>query len=61
MFAVGSPSDPSQTAVTEAKPNHVYSILKTTWAEFQKASQTATEQGKAKLRILDFKNTWPEF
>ena len=26
--------------------------LKTTWSEFQKASQTATEQGKAKLRIL---------
>ena len=31
--------------------------FKTTWSEFQKASQTATEQGKAKLRILDFKTT----
>ena len=35
--------------------------FKTTWSEFQKASQTATEQGEAKLRILNFKNTWLEF
>ena len=35
--------------------------FKTTWSEFQKASQTATEQGKAKLLILDFKTTLSEF
>ena len=48
----GSPSDPSQTAAAD---------FKTSWSEFQKARQTATEQGKAKLRILNFKNTWSEF
>ena len=32
-----------------------------TWSEFQKASQTAAEQGKAELRILDFKTTWSDF
>ena len=49
----GSPSDPSQTAATEVR------ILdfKTTWSEFQKANQTATERGKAELHILDFKTT----
>ena len=31
--------------------------FKTTWSEFQKASQIATGQGEAKLRILDFKFT----
>ena len=31
--------------------------FKTTWSEFQKASQNNTEQGKAKLRILNFKTT----
>ena len=31
--------------------------FKTTWSEFQKASQTATERGEAELRILDFKTT----
>ena len=31
--------------------------FKTTWLEFQKASQTATKQGKAELRILNFKST----
>ena len=35
--------------------------FKTTWSEFQRASQTATEWGKAKLGILDFKTTWSEF
>ena len=35
--------------------------FKTTWSEFQKASQTATEGGKAKLRILNSKTTWSEF
>ena len=35
--------------------------FKTTWSEFQKASQTAAERGKAELRILDFKTTWSEF
>ena len=35
--------------------------LKTTWSEFQRASQTATERGEAELRILNFKTTWSEF
>ena len=35
--------------------------FKTTWSEFQKAGQTATEQDKAKLRILNSKTTWSEF
>ena len=35
--------------------------FKTTWSEFQKASQTATEQGKAEQCIFDFKTTWSEF
>ena len=30
--------------------------FKTTWSEFHKASQTATEQGNAKLRILNKKS-----
>jgi len=34
---------------------------KTTWSEFQKPNQTATEQGKAELRILNYKTTWSEF
>ena len=34
--------------------------FKTTWSEFQKASQNATEQGNTKLRILNFKTTWSE-
>ena len=56
----GSPSDPSGTAAAEAKPRYVYSILKPQ-SKFQKTSQTATEQSKAELRILDFKTTWSEF
>ena len=35
--------------------------FKTTWSEFQKASQTAAERGEAELRILNFKTTWAEF
>ena len=31
------------------------------FSELQKPSQTVAEQGKAKLRILDFKTTWSEF
>ena len=32
--------------------------FKTTWSEFQRVIQTATaEQDKAKVRILEFKNT----
>ena len=31
--------------------------FRTTWLEFQKASQTATEQDEAKLRILNLKTT----
>ena len=34
--------------------------FKTTWSEFQKASQTGTKRGKAKLRIFDFKTPWSE-
>ena len=32
--------------------------FKTTWSEFQMASQTTTKRGEAKLHILDFKTTW---
>ena len=46
----GSPSDPSQTAAAEG-----------TRSEFQRASQTATKQGEAKLCTLYFKTTWSEF
>ena len=35
--------------------------FETTWLEFQKASQTATEGGKAKLHLLNSKTTWSEF
>ena len=35
--------------------------FKTTWSEFQKASQNATKRGNAKLRIFNFKTTWSEF
>ena len=35
--------------------------FKTTWSEFYKASQTATEQGEAELCILNFKTTWSKF
>ena len=35
--------------------------FKTTWSEFQKASQTTAERGEVELRILDFKNTWSDF
>ena len=33
--------------------------FKTTWSEFQKASQTATKRGNAELPILNFKETSP--
>ena len=36
----------------EAEVRTLY--FKTTWSEFQKASQTTTEGGKAKLCILNF-------
>ena len=44
-----SPSDPCRQGEAEVR------ILdfKTTWTEFQKASQTATKRGNAELRILD--------
>ena len=35
--------------------------FKTTWSEFQMASQAVTERGKAELCILDFKTTWSEY
>ena len=35
--------------------------FKTTWSEFQRASQTAAERGEAELRILNSKTTWSEF
>ena len=31
--------------------------FKTTWSEFKKPSQTATQRGQAELRILNFKTT----
>ena len=31
--------------------------FRSTWSEFQKASQTVTEEGNAELRIFDFKTT----
>ena len=38
---------------------HILNFI-TTWSEFQKVSQTATEQGKAEQCIFDFKTTWSE-
>ena len=38
-----------------------YFDFKTTWSEFHKPSQTATERGEAELRLLYFKTTWSEF
>ena len=35
--------------------------FKTTWSQFQKASQTATEQVKAGQCTFNFKTTWTEF
>ena len=35
--------------------------VKTTWSEFEKASQTTAQRGKAELRILNFKTTWSMF
>ena len=32
--------------------------FKTTWSEFQKPSQTATEQGKVKVCLFNFRTTW---
>ena len=57
----GSPSDPSQTATTEAKPRYVYSILKPHGQSFRREVKTTTEQGKAEQCIFDFKTTWSEF
>ena len=34
--------------------------FKTTWLEFQRASQTATKQGEAKLCIINFRTKWSE-
>ena len=48
-----SPSDPSGTTVAEAKAEIHLLNFKTTWLEFEKVSQTATEQGKAELRIYN--------
>ena len=53
-----SPSDPSGTTVAEAKAEIRLLNFKTTWSEFEKASQTATKQGEAELQILNFKTTW---
>ena len=39
---------------------HILNFI-TTWSEFQKVSQTATEQGKAEQCIFNFKTTWSEF
>ena len=35
--------------------------FKTTWSEFQKPLQSATERGEAKLHILNLKTIWSEF
>ena len=35
--------------------------FKTTWSEFQKASQTPAERGEVELLILKLKTTWSEF
>ena len=51
----GSSSDPSQTAAAKVRLRILN--FKTTWSEFQKASQTATERGEANIRMLDFKTT----
>ena len=53
----GSPSDTCCQGVAKVRILN----FKTTWSEFQKASQTATKRGNAELRILDFKTTWSEF
>ncbi len=34
--------------------------FKTTWSEFQLASQTAAERGEAELRILNFKTKYAD-
>ena len=39
----------------------MYTLFQIYIVEFKKPSQTATERGKAELRILDFKNTWSDF
>ena len=57
----GSPSDSSGTTAEWGEAELRILDFKTTWSDFQKASQTAAERGKAELRILDFKTTWSEF
>ena len=52
-------SGTSGTAAAEANPSYVYLILKPTWSEFQKASHTTTERGKAELHIYNLKETSP--
>ena len=42
----GSPSDPSWTAAERGEAELRILNFKTTWSDFQKPSQTATEQGK---------------
>ena len=41
--------------------NRILTVLDFKTTEFQEASQTATEQGKAELCILNFKTTQSEF
>ena len=56
----GSPSDPSQTAAAEAKSRYIHILnFKTTWSEFQRASQTAVRRGEAELRTYNLKKTSP--
>ena len=67
----GSPSA-LQSQLGKAKLRNVQYIIrrgeaeihildfKTTWSEFQKVSQAATEQGKAEQCIFDFKTSWSE-
>ena len=56
---VGSTLDLSQTAAAKFEVRIL--DFKTTWSEFQKVSQTATELGKAQQCIFNFKTTWSEF
>ena len=52
------PQTPVGLLPPRAKPRYLRILdFKTTWLEFQKASQTATERDKAKLPILNLKTT----
>ena len=52
---------PQSDRCSQGKAKVCILYFKTTWSEFQKVSQAATEQGKAEQCIFDFKTTWSEF